>query len=427
MKVYFESYGCASNFADEEMMKGLLEEAGFEIVERWEEANLIILNTCNVKLPTSQRMIHRIKFFTQTSKPLLVAGCMPKSERRSIERINPRASLIGPSSIFRIVEVAKKTLEGKKVVFLEDMKKPKLCLPRKRRNEVIGIVPIATGCLSACSYCIVRFARGRLFSYPHMLITKEVRSLVEDGCREIWLTSQDNGCYGFDRGTNLAELLGEISKIEGKFFIRVGMMNPHFVKVFLDELLKSFEDERIFKFIHIPVQSGSNKVLEDMGRGYSINDFLKVVKAFRKKFPQITLSTDLIVGYPTEEEEDFEKTLELIEIAKPDVINISKFQPRPLTKASQLKPLRPRVVKERSKKVFGIARRIALERNRRWVGWEGEVLVDEKGKGNSWVSRNFAYKPIIIKSEKRLLGKFLRVRVEEAKSNYLIAKLLDKV
>lgn len=424
MKIYFESYGCSSNFADEEIMKGLLKEAGFRIVNNFREADLIVLNTCNVKLPTSQRMIHRIKFFTQTSKPLVVAGCMSKTERGRIEKINPKASLIGPNSIFRIVDVVRKTLKGKKVVFLEDIKKPKLCMPRIRRNKVIGIIPIATGCLSACSYCIVRFARGRLFSYPLELIIKEIKTSLKEGCKEIWLTSQDNGCYGFDLGLNLAKLLEEISKIEGKFFVRVGMMNPLFVRKFLEELVKNFADEKIFKFVHIPVQSGSDKVLKDMKRNYSIKDFLKIVKTFRKNFPKITLSTDIIVGYPTETDEDFEKTLDLIREIKPDIVNISKFQPRPLTEASKLKPLAPKTVKERSRKIFKLVKQIALTNNEKWIGWKGEVLVDEKGKENTWISRNFAYKPIVIKSEENLLGKFIDVEIRDAKSNYLIGEII---
>ncbi len=423
-KVYFESYGCPSNFADEEFMKGLLKNAGFEITNDFKEADLIVLNTCNVKGPTSNRMLYRISFFTKLSKPLIIAGCMPKTEREKIERINSKASLLGPNSIFKIVEAAKVTLKGKKFVFLEDIKKAKLGLPRVRRNRIISIVPISSGCLCRCSFCIVRFARGRLFSYKPSLIIDEIKKSINEGCREIWLTSQDNGCYGFDINTNLAKLLEMVAKLEGKFFVRVGMMNPTFVKIFVEELVESYESEKIFKFIHLPVQSGSDKVLRDMRRGYKVIDFLEIVRKFRKKFPKITLSTDIIVGYPTESEKDFKKTINLLKKIKPDIVNLSKFEARPLTEAAKLKQLDKKVVKRRSKIIHELCRELFLEKNRKWIGWEGEVIIDERGKDKSWIGRNFAYKPIVVKSQKNLFGKFVRVRVIDARSNFLIGELI---
>jgi tRNA A37 methylthiotransferase MiaB len=172
-KVYMEAYGCSSNLADSEIIAGLLKQHGFELVNAPTEANVNIIVTCNVKLPTSHKMIHRIKQLTKLNKPLVVAGCMPKTERDIIEKINPKASLLGPDSVQKVVDVVKAAINGEKIVCLDEIKKPKLCIPRVRKNPIIHITPVASGCLSNCSYCCVKFARGRLFSYPPELIVKD--------------------------------------------------------------------------------------------------------------------------------------------------------------------------------------------------------------------------------------------------------------
>lgn len=408
-------------------MKGLLAKK-FKLVEKPEESDLIIINTCVVKTPTEKRMISKIKEFTEKGKPLIVAGCMPKTEKEIIEKINPKASLIGPNSIEKIVDASELALKGEKVVFLKDLRKPKLCLPRIQKNKIIRIIQIAEGCAwRNCKYCIVKLARGKIFSYPLELIKKEAKQAIKEGNKEIWLTSQDTSSYGFESGNlKLPLLLKEICKIEGKFFVRVGMMNPLFTKRILDDLIEAYKNEKIFKFLHLPIQSFSEKVLEDMGRGYKPQDALEIIEKFYKTFPDLTFSTDIIVGFPSESEEDFEQTLKFIEKFKPDIVNISKFGPRPKTEAAKMKELPSSVVRKRSKEAFELTRKISLEKNQKWLGWEGECLIDEKGlKKGTFIARNFAYKPIIIKSKKNLLGSFEKIRITEAKSNYLIGELVS--
>ncbi len=418
MKVCILAYGCSASFSDSEIMAGLLRESGFEIVDNPEKSDLNVIVTCNVKLPTEKRMVNKIKELTKLKKPLIVGGCMPITQREIIERINPRASLIGPNSVQKIVEVANETLKGKKVVFLEDLKKPKVCLPRVQRNPIIHITQISTGCNRACAYCIVRFNKGSLFCYPTDLIIKDIKDAISQGKKEIWITSQDNASYDFN-GKNLASLLEEVCKLDGKFFVRIGMMNPASVKKILEELIEVYENEKIFKFLHLPLQSGSNRILELMNRGYTREEFLEMVKSFRKNLPRITIATDIIVGFPGESERDFEETLEVLEKIKFDIVNISKFGARPLTPASKLKQLDQKIIKERSKKAHELVNRIKEELNEKWVGWEGEVLIDEKGIGNTWVGRNYCYKPVVIESKENILGKFVKVKIEEAKANYL--------
>ena len=423
MKVYMEVYGCSANVADFEIMAGLLRKSGFQLVRNPSDSDINITVTCVVKSPTEQRMIHTIKKLQRYGKPLIIAGCMPKAETELVERIAPQASLLGPNSIQKIVDVAKTTLKNERMAFLRDLREPKICLPRIRKNPIVGIVPIAEGCeWRKCTYCITKFARGKLFSYPIDFITKEIKHSLKEGCREIWITGQDTSAYGLDRGTDLAELLREICKIKEKFFLRIGMMNPIYVPKILNRLIESYYNDKIFKFLHLPVQSGDNDILKRMNRSYSIEDFKKIVHSVRKKIPEITLATDVICGFPGESEEAFERSMKLIEEIKPDVLNISKFFPRPKTLAKSMKQLPVRKVKERSKEMTVLFKKLGMERNRAWLGWKGEIFVDEKGKNNSWIGRNFAYKPVVVKSDSFLLGKFMSVKVRKVFPTYLEAE-----
>ncbi|MEM5794093.1 MAG: tRNA (N(6)-L-threonylcarbamoyladenosine(37)-C(2))-methylthiotransferase [Candidatus Aenigmatarchaeota archaeon] len=425
MKVYLKAFGCSASFSDSEIMAGLLEEKGFEIVDREEKSDLNILVTCNVKLPTEKRMINEIKKFSSLNKPLIVAGCMPSTQKELIEKINQKASLLGPNSISKIVEAVKETMEGKKIVFLENLKEPKVCLPRVQRSKVIHITQISTGCNLACSYCIVRINKGNLFSFPFDLIVKDVENAIKKGKKEVWITSQDNSSYNYN-GKNLANLLEKICEIEGKFFVRVGMINPFYTRKILEELIQAYKNEKVFKFLHLPIQSFSESVLEKMRRGYKPKDALEIIEKFYEAFPNLTLSTDIIVGFPSETEQDFQQTLKFIEKVKPDIVNISKFGPRPGTEAAKMKQLPQATIKKRSKEAFELVRRISFEKNQKWLNWEGLCLIDEKGaKSKTFIARNFAYKPIVVKSEKNLLGQFKNVRIIEAKSNYLIGEIIS--
>ncbi len=418
-KIFTEVYGCSANISDFEIALGLLIKDGYKIVDDMNDSNLNIIFTCVVKTPTANRMIHRIKELTKSEKPLIVAGCMPKTERETIEKINPNASLVGPNSLEKIPDVVKATLSNKKIVFTKDLKKPKLCLPRVRKNRIIEICEIASGCLGNCYYCEVKLARGKLFSYPKDLIVKEIKNSLNQGCKEIWLTCQDCGCYGIDMNSSLPELLQTVCKIKEKFFIRIGMMNPAHVKHILNDLIGSYNSEKIFKFLHLPVQSGSNRILKRMNRNYTIREFENIVKKFKKEFPFLTLSTDVIIGFPPEKNNDFQKTFNLIEKIKPDIVNISKFGPRPGTEAAKMEQLPRGIINERTKKLVDLVEKIKMSNNQKWLNWEDEVLIDEMGKKGGFIGRNFAYKPVLIKGE---LGTFRKVKIKSVRPTYLIGE-----
>lgn len=420
-KVYGEVYGCSANIADHEIMTGLLKQAGFEFVDSLDEADINLITTCIVKTPTEQRMIHRIKELTKTKKPLIVAGCMGKVEGSVVENFNPQASLVGPDSLEKIVDVANATLQGKREVFLEHSKKPKVGLPQVYSKPPISIIEILSGCLSNCSFCQTKLARGNLFSYPVAEIVNQIRTAKNVGLKEFWLTSQDNSCYGLEHKINLAILLEEVSKIEGKFYVRVGMMSPLHLKKILARLVNAFKNEKIFKFLHLPLQSGSDDVLAHMKRGYTVTDFLEYVEAFKKEIPELMLATDVIVGYPTETEEDFKKTVDVIKKIRPDFVNVSKFWPRPGTSASKLKQLDREIVSKRSAYMYRLVKKIAFENNKKWIGWKGKILVDEK-TAKGFVGRNFTYRPVAIQSDKNVLGKIADIEIISATQNCLIAK-----
>jgi len=423
-RVYVKSFGCPTNLADGEVIAGCLSEVGYDIVERAQSADIIIYNTCAVKSPTENRMINILKKVPR-DKRLIVAGCLPLI---NFERLKAQVrfdGVVGPAPGSRIVEAVRRVGCGEKVVILTKDSKPSLGLPKIPVNNVTGIIPINYGCLGACSYCCVLLARGRLRSYQINEIVERTKRDLASGVKEVWLTSQDTACYGKEIATNLADLLRRVCEIEGKFFIRVGMMTPNQALEILDDLIEAYKNEKVFKFLHLPVQSGDNEVLRLMNRFYTVEDFKRILYSFRKEIPKITVATDVICGFPSESQAAFERTMELIKEIQPDVVNISKFFPRPHTPAKKMQLLPPQEVKERSKQMAELSRRIYLRKNRAWMNWEGTILIDEKGREKSWIGRNFAYKPVVIKkAEGFLLGKFLNVRVVRVFPTYLEADVV---
>lgn len=368
--------------ADGEVLAGCLAQAGFQLVASEEEATVLIYNTCAVKGPTENRIIDAMKRAPK-SKKLIVAGCLPKISFERLLREVRFDGAIGPAVGEEIVDVVKRVVAGEKVVDLGGLNgKPKLDLPRIKSNPVISVVPINYGCLGSCVYCCVVFARGHLRSYSVKEVTERVKADFAGGAKEFWLTSQDTACYGRDLHSNLAELLRTLDSLHADFKVRIGMMTPNMVIDIQDQLIDSFKSDRFFKFLHLPVQSGDDETLKRMRRFYTAAEFKGIVDAFRAQFPDLTLATDVIVGFPGETKEAFERTLRLLEEVKPDVTNVSKFFARPKTAAAQMQDglVAKEEIKRRSAVAAELAKRISFEKNRRWIGWAGEVLVDEREK-----------------------------------------------
>jgi MiaB-like tRNA modifying enzyme len=370
-------------------------------------------------------MFHRIKKLSENNSALVVAGCMPKTQAKEIKKLNPNASLMGPDSIDQITDIVNSTLNGIPLIQLGKSTKPKVLLPKIRINPVIDIVEIGTGCLSSCTFCQVKIAKGTLISYPPNAIVEQIQKSTDSDCREIWLTSTDNGCYGMDMSMDLADLLTSIVDIQNNFLVRVGMMNPMHTKKKFHKLFNIFSHDKIYKFLHIPVQSGNNRVLKSMLRGHSREDYILMCSSFREKFPLSSIATDIIVGYPTESDEEFRDTVELLKSTQPDVVNLSKYGARPGTKAIEMEQVPNSTINARSKSLTSIIKEISLERNKKWLDWTGNCLVNENGKiDGTMIGRNFAYRPIVLKNSDVVLGNHYNVKIVEAQSTYLVGEIL---
>ena len=418
-KIWVEAYGCSASFADSEMISGLIVNGGHTLVQDPLEADLNLIVTCSVKDATATKMVHRIK--QSQSKPLVVAGCLPKAEKHTVEKFAENASLMGPNSIGKTLQVIETTLNGSKIVALDDTDLSKVGIPKIRLNAAVGIVEIANGCMSECTFCQTKLAKGDLQSYRIGDIVRQVKRELVDGCKEIWLSSTDNGCYGLDIETDLPSLVDQVSQIPGDFRVRVGMMNPMFMPRIRDNLLKSFENDKVFRFLHVPVQSGSNDVLNNMKRGHTVQTFINVVKKFREKFGSFTISTDVIVGYPTETRENFEETIQLLKETRPDIVNLSRYSKRPGTNAAKMTQIDAAEIKRRSKNATEVINQISLENNKKWIGWKGDVLFDENLDGQV-KGRNFAYKPIFV-NDGIEIGQSYTVKVTSITNHSLIGEI----
>ncbi|MEM0265835.1 MAG: tRNA (N(6)-L-threonylcarbamoyladenosine(37)-C(2))-methylthiotransferase [Archaeoglobaceae archaeon] len=411
MKIAIETYGCTMNQSDSDIMRAFLSEH-FEL-SNVEDAEVVVINSCGVIEFTERKIIRRIQELKSAGKKVVLAGCL---SRISKEALSLADSAIAPDNLEKIVEAVRLTFNGG-ARFLEWKNVDKTCFPKFRlRENVIAIVSISEGCMGHCNFCATKFARGKLRSFSLENIVKEVENAVKQGFKEIQITSQDTGCYGLDKGKlMLPELLEKICKIDGEFRVRVGMMNPQFAKAMLPDLLNAYEGEKIYKFLHLPVQSGDNKVLENMRREHRVEDFVEVVEEFRKRF-DIMLSTDIIVGYPTESEESFWKSYELIKSIRPDIVNITRFSRREGTLASKLKQIPGWIVKERSRKLTELCVKIGLENNRRYLGKKMEVLVTTQGR--KWMlARSNEYRAVITSGK---LGEFKKVQIGDCRHNYLL-------
>lgn len=386
-------------------MQGALGEVGHSFTTAEEDADAHVLVTCTVVEATERAMVRRMRQLAAYDKPLVVAGCMAVAQRERVMATVPRARLLPPRKWPQIVDLlGAGTVCGDRAAAVE--------------SESFGwhdaIVPVAQGCAGRCTYCITRVARGRVSSYPIDGLVAQVRRHIDRGAREIKLTGQDTAAYGLDCGTNLGGLLRAIDGIPGEFRVRVGMADPLTVYPILDELVRAYDSRKIFAFLHLPVQSGSDDILEAMKREYTVGQFEAIVRAFRARFPDLTLSTDVIVGFPGETDAQFESTLDLIRRARPEIVNVTRFSPRKGTPAAgmtnQIVGWR---AKERSRRLTRLRWQIAQEAHERFVGREMDVLVTEKGKGHSTIARTQEYRQVVL-PESAELGTFVRVRIAVA-------------
>ena len=420
MKIYIDTFGCTFNQADSQIMAGLLKENDGVLTDSPADADVIIMNTCYVKHPTEQKVINNIQRIKKQfpDKKLIISGCMVEIDPVKLKNAAPDASWIGPHKIQSTPNIVKSVLNGQIVRSTGYSNESKVCLPKIRSNPLIHIIQICEGCDGACTYCCTRFARGSLHSYPSALIKREAEQAVSEGCREIQLTAQDSAAYGKDIGETLSDLMNQISDIEGDFKIRVGMMHPKSMMGDVEGIINAFKRDKFYKFLHIPIQSGNNTVLQDMNRCHTLEDFKSIISRFKEEIPEISISTDVIVGYPTEDDDAFSDTLRLISDIRPDFLHISKYMHRPGTISSDLDEIGHEIMKNRSKALNYLKSQIALEKNMELVSSIQNVLVTNKGSKGGYVARTNSYKTVII--ENAIIGSFLDVIITDARPTYLM-------
>ncbi|MDD1756104.1 MAG: tRNA (N(6)-L-threonylcarbamoyladenosine(37)-C(2))-methylthiotransferase [Methanomassiliicoccales archaeon] len=414
MRVCVETYGCTMNQGEGLALEQSLFRLGYELVNSCEEADVAVINTCVVIQATELKILKRMKALSEAGKELVVTGCMASVMREEVLRRFPRALVIAPLDYEDFEDELKKRFgTGRGLHF-----------PRPG-SGVTAIVPIAQGCLGVCSYCITRLARGTLQSYPPGRVVNSVRRAVEAGSKEVLLTAQDTGCYGVDIGTDLAALLRMVVDVPGEFRVRVGMMNPDSLRDVLHPLVLAYCDPKVYKFLHLPVQTGSDRLLDSMGRGYTVEEFEGQVAEFRKEHPRLTVSTDVITGFPGEREEDHKATVELVGRVRPNIVNVTRFSSRPGTSAALMGgQVVSRIAKERSRELAKLRFEVAAEKNAGRKGETLQALVTEQGKTATMICRDDSYTPVVVRDQLPM-GARVRLLVTGSTATHLFARAVD--
>lgn len=385
MKFFLENYGCTLNKAQGEMIANSLVSQGNQIVSDLESADSVLLSTCVVIKHTEDRMLKRIEEMKRIGKEVIVSGCLARFPLDGVRRIDFSVSY-GNLPILK---------EG---------------------NMSVGI-PIAEGCDGGCSFCISRIARGRLRSFEEDKIIKSVKEMVSRGAKEVRLTALDTGSYGQDSSSSLPDLIAKITEIEGDFKIRIGMMEPENAGSIIDGLLDVMKSDKVYRFLHIPFQSGDPLVLRKMGRRYNVEEFIELVRKFRDRFNGGVLSTDVIVGFPYESVEGLRATAEVVRMVKPEILNVTKYSARPGTTAYKWKTPPTNQTALWTQILAELHRDISEKSFKRFVGTEKVVVLTEFGKNGTIIGRDQDYHPVVLK--KGRLGERRRVKIVDSSQFYL--------
>lgn len=408
MKFYIETFGCTANLGNSQDAAEALQEMG-HTPSPLDEADVVIVNTCAVTEKTERRILRRLR--SLQGERLVIAGCLQVALPESVGsiRCRKRLGLLNRGAAAEILDHYPIAGRANSIY-------------SSPRQDLCGIINISEGCNGRCTYCIVRKARGGLVSRPPEVVVDAARKLERSGCVEIQLAAQDTAAYGMDIGTCLPELLEMIKTVPGNFMVRIGMMNPDTARLHLAGLIEALRSPRVFKFLHIPLQSGSDRVLKNMGRRYSSGDFLDIVKDLRSSCPDISINTDVIVGFPGETQRDFLQTLELIKRVQPDKVNVTRFSRRPGTAAARLYDMPDRIKKERSRALTRLWLEIAAQRNLRYVGEDLAALVTERGRGHTMKARAANYQGIVVDGDVPL-GACIKVKITRSNPFYISGRV----
>ena len=406
MSIWFEGYGCTANQGETIEMRDHANQLGHELASSSDLAETVVLGTCTIIESTQNKMERRISELMDQGKNVIVSGCMATADAKVLETKFPEAPLVSPGDI-----------EG-----LGDLIGRGGCKPEKLESPLATILPISSGCLGRCTYCATLRARGRVTSRSINDIFFKAQYAIDSGSKELLLTSQDNGAFGADSDTSLELLLNELSHLDGDFRLRVGMLNPMLVSGRSDSMAKAWGDSRTYKFMHLPIQSGSQKILDSMLRDHKLEDFWEVVETFRKYYPEMMIITDIITGFPGETDDDHQQTIDLLNRLLPDLVNITRFSPRQGTPAAKFKRLDSKIAKSRSSELTILRKELGAKSFKRFVGRKTSVLTVENQRKGSTLCRDDNYRPIIIKKDLPL-GEFYDVEIIASEYAFLTATL----
>jgi len=400
-KIFVESYGCTLSKSETGLYVNKMLNEGGVLVDSPDEADISVIGTCVVIKHTEEKMLRRIGELSEKSK-VKVMGCLPPVSAGSLK--DEMIDTVDPTEFRKFYSGSLDDIEIKEPSIFEG-------------------IPINQGCTGSCNFCISHIARGKLVSRKPEKIVNQIRMQLERGIREVRITSLDTAAYGKDINTNLAQLVGQISQINDNFKLRIGMMEPRNTHDILGELLHSYEDKKVFKFMHIPVQSGSNRILSLMNREYEREEFERIVKAFRERFRDSVISTDIIAGYHGDDEETFNETMNLLEKSRPDIVNITRFSPRPFTRDFSSKIPSSEKIKAWTQEYSDKHKEIIQSNMENHIGREKEIMITEKGKEGSSVGRDDAYRPVVVPGDIDLYRR-IKCEIVDLGSTYLIGKII---
>jgi threonylcarbamoyladenosine tRNA methylthiotransferase CDKAL1 len=417
-RYHIETYGCTANRGESRRIERVLRDGGHYPADP-DEADVAILNTCTVVEKTENNMLRRARELdAETPAELVVTGCMALAQGDAFREAGVDAEVLHWEDVPEYVrngECPTATPDAEPVL-----------------DGVVGILPVARGCMSDCSYCITKQATGRIDSPPVAANVEKARALVHAGARELRVTGQDTGVYGWDRNQGeslLPELLARICAIDGDFRVRVGMANPKGIHGVREDLARVFaEHDELYNFLHVPVQSGSDDVLADMRRQHCVSEFLEVVETFDAHLSEWTLATDFILGFPTETAADFEQSVALLRETRPEKINVTRFSKRPGTDAAEMAGLGGTVKKERSSAMTDLKMEVVGAAHESMVGEERSVLVVEDGTDESMVGYDRAYRQVAVPGAERAgvaLGDVVDVEVTGHNTVYALGELAE--
>lgn len=433
-----ETYGCQQNENDTERIRGILKEAGYEFVDRAEDADLVIYNTCAVRENAEDRVYGRLGILKhiKESKPELtiaLCGCMVQQEHivERIKKVHRHVDLIfGTHALYKLPELLYNTLSQKKMVIDTENSDGKIFedMPILREDSSKAWVSIMYGCNNFCSYCIVPYVRGRERSRKPEVILDEIKTLVAGGVTEICLLGQNVNSYGKDleEEIDFSDLLKMVNDIEGVERIRFMTSHP---KDFGDKLIDTMATcEKVCHQLHLPFQAGNDRVLAEMNRKYTKEEYLEKIRKVKERIPDISLSTDIIVGFPTETNEEFLDTLDVLRRAEFDSVFSFIYSKREGTPAAKLDfVLTEDEIKKNFDKLLEVQNEISKKKNDAYVGKVFEVLVDGVSKNNDEMlsGRTDTAKIINFKGDKSLCGKYVKVKVTEAHTWSLNGELVE--